>query len=147
MTLNRLQLVQNSAARLLTKTKKRAHITPVLKALQWLPVTSRIDFKMILLVYKSLHGLASEYLKDLLLRYAPCRALRSSDSHLLQIPRIRTKTFGEASFRHYGPKIWNALPEDLRKAETFLKRNLKRTFLILLLPVQHDFNIVFVKYL
>ena len=45
-----LQLLQNSAARVLTKTRGRDHITPVLKSLHWLPVCFRIDFKVILLV-------------------------------------------------------------------------------------------------
>ena len=54
LQLCRLQLVQNSAARLLTCTKK--HITPVLASLHWLPIRYRIDFKLLLTVYKSLHG-------------------------------------------------------------------------------------------
>ena len=57
--LNRLQIIQNSTARVLTKTKKRAHITPILKSLHWLPVSFRIDFKILLLVFKALNGLAS----------------------------------------------------------------------------------------
>ncbi len=47
-----LQLIQNAAARILTRTRKSEHITPVLRSLHWLPVTFRIDFKVLLLVYK-----------------------------------------------------------------------------------------------
>ena len=54
--IDRLQLIQNSAARLLTKTKKREHITPVLYTLHWLPVSHRIDFKVLLIVYKALNS-------------------------------------------------------------------------------------------
>ena len=54
--LNRLQLVQNAAAHFLTGTKKREHITPVLSSLHWLPVRYRVDFKIILFVFKSLNG-------------------------------------------------------------------------------------------
>ncbi len=54
--LQRLQLIQNAAARLLTRTKKRDHITPILAALHWLPVSFRIDFKIVLLVFKALKG-------------------------------------------------------------------------------------------
>src|SRR4029434_2879668 len=50
---SQLQTLQNAAARVLTKTRRRAHITPVLKSLHWLPVSFRIDFKVLLLVYKS----------------------------------------------------------------------------------------------
>lgn len=53
----KLQLFQNSAAHVLTKTRKRAHIALILKSLHWLPVCFRIDFKIILLVYKALTGL------------------------------------------------------------------------------------------
>ncbi len=56
-TIRQLQLIQNAAARILTRTRKSEHITPVLRSLHWLPVTFRIDFKVLLLVYKSLNGL------------------------------------------------------------------------------------------
>ena len=55
-TIKQLQVVQNAAARVLAKTKRTDHITPILKSLYWLPVSHRIDFKALLLVYKSLNG-------------------------------------------------------------------------------------------
>ena len=113
-----LQILQNSAARVLTKTRKRAHITPILKSLHWLPVCFRIDFKILLLVFKALIGLSPSYLSDLLLSYEPTRTLRSSGRGLLLIPKVRTKTHGEAAFCCYGPHLWNSLPEDLRTAES-----------------------------
>lgn len=113
-----LQILQNSAARVLTKTRKRAHITPILKSLHWLPVCFRIDFKILLLVFKALNGLSPSYLSDLLLSYEPTRTLRSSGRGLLLIPKVRTKTHGEAAFCYYGPHLWNSLPEDLRTAES-----------------------------
>ena len=48
-----LQYIQNAAVRVLTRTRKYDHISPVLRFLQWLPVTQRLDFKTALLVYKS----------------------------------------------------------------------------------------------
>jgi len=60
--IQRLQSVQNAAARLVTGAPRRDHITPVLRQLHWLPVKQRIDFKLAVLVYKSLHGLAPPYL-------------------------------------------------------------------------------------
>ncbi len=56
-TARQQRLIQNAAARILTRTRKSEHITPVLRSLHWLPVTFRIDFKVLLLVYKSLNGL------------------------------------------------------------------------------------------
>ena len=67
-------------ARVLTRTKRSEHITPVLKSLHWLPVSYRIDFKVLLLVYKSLNGLGPEYMNYILVEYKPSRALRSTDS-------------------------------------------------------------------
>ena len=85
---DRLQLVQNAAARVLTKTKMREHITPVLASLHWLPVVFRIDFKILLLVYKGVNGLAPSYLYDCLKRYVPNRPLRSSNADLLDAPTM-----------------------------------------------------------
>ncbi len=65
-SISRLQYIQNSAARMLTYTKRSAHITPILFNLHWLPVSSRIISKILLLAFKSLHGLAPTYLSDLL---------------------------------------------------------------------------------
>ena len=60
--IHRLQLLQHRAARLITHTKKHDHITPVMRSLHWLPFRSRIIFKSLLLVYKSILGLAPAYL-------------------------------------------------------------------------------------
>src|SRR4029434_3953593 len=57
-----LQLKQNAAACKLTRTKRYEHISPVLASLHWLPVKSRIDFKVLLLTYKALNDLAPNYL-------------------------------------------------------------------------------------
>lgn len=62
----RLQMVQNTAACLLTGTRKYEHISPVLRSLHWLPIQFRIDFKLPLLTFKSLNGLATPYLSELL---------------------------------------------------------------------------------
>ncbi len=76
-TIRQLQLIQNAAARILTRTRKSEHITPVLRSLHWLSVTFRIDFKVLLLVYKSLNGLRPKYIADMLTEYKPNRPLRS----------------------------------------------------------------------
>lgn len=76
--ISRLQMVQNAAVRLLTGTKKRDHITPILASLQWLPVQFRIDFNVAVFVFKALSGQVPQYICDLLFPYSPQRALRSS---------------------------------------------------------------------
>ena len=115
--LHKLQLVQNAAARILTRTKKFEHITPVLSALHWLPVKQRVDFKVLLIVFKSIKGLAPSYVSDMLKPYEPTRTLRSSDKGLLTAHPINFKS-GSGAFSHYGPTLWNSIPADLRSATT-----------------------------
>ncbi len=100
-----LQLVQNAAARQLTRTKLYHHITPALATLHWLPVYFRIDFNIILLTYKALNGLAPLYLTELLKPYETGRCLRSSFNELLAVPRTRYKTKGDRAFAVRAPKL------------------------------------------
>ena len=112
--ISRLQSVQNTAARIVTVTKKFDHITPVLIQLHWLPVHFRILFKVLLLVYKALNGMAPLYITELL-SYRTCSCtLRSTDQKLLAVPKSRLKTYGDRAFSVAAPKLWNELPLDLR---------------------------------
>ena len=83
----------NSAARLVTGTRKYDHITPVLKQLHWLPINKRIEFKLILPVFKSLNGLEPVYLRDRLVFKTDTHGLRSSGQHLLDVPSSNTKSY------------------------------------------------------
>ena len=128
--LAKLQSVQNKAARMITLTKKREHITPVLRTLHWLPIDVRIDFKVLLLVYKALNGLAPLYIRDLLEEYKSARQLRSSSCDMLQIPRSRTSRYGDRAFSVYAPKEWNRLPLSIRQSGSIscFKSRLKTHF-------------------
>jgi hypothetical protein len=106
----RLQLVQNAAARLLTGTSKYSCITPVLASLHWLPVEFRVQFKVLLMVYKGLHGQAPAYISELLQHHCTSRPLRSSQSSLLKVPKSRLKTKGDRAFSVAAPRLWNGLP-------------------------------------
>ncbi len=112
--INKLQMVQNAAARVLTRTRKYDHISAVLSTLHWLPFKHRIDFKILLITYKALNGLAPHYLSELLSHYSPLRPLRSQNSGHLIIPRI--STVGVKSFLYLVPKLWNNLPNNVREA-------------------------------
>lgn len=113
--LRKLQLVQNSAARVLTNTRKYDHITPILMNLHWLPVRERIEFKTLLLTWKGLNNIAPSYITDLLVPYTPARTLRSSDKCLLKIPRSNYSP-GDRAFSTVAPKLWNSLPYNLRQS-------------------------------
>ena len=114
--ISRLQLVKNAAARVLTKTRQSTHITPILKSLHWLPISLRIDFNILSLVFKSLNGLAPSYLSDMLHRYAPSRFLRSSAAGLLVVPKTSGKKIWGVSFQTPWPSSLNSLPLDLRES-------------------------------
>ena len=117
--LQKLQYVQNSAARLLTHTGSRQHITPVLQQLHWLPVQQRIHYKVLLITYKALNNLAPPYLTDLLQHHRPSRCLRSADLNLLKpITKSTHRTLGDRAFAIAAPTLWNSLPIHIRNSDS-----------------------------
>ena len=104
--LSRIQRIQNTLARVVTFSRPRSSTAPLLKHLHWLPVSARINFKIALLTFKSLHAIAPSYLSSLVRPYVPSRALRSSSAHQLCVPHVST-VFGSRGFRAAGPVIWN----------------------------------------
>ncbi len=108
--INKLQMVQNAAERVLTRTRKYDHNSLVLSTLHWLPIKHHIDFKILLITYKALNGLAPQYLSELLSHYSPSRPLRSQNSGHLIIP--------SRSFFYLAPKLWNNLSNTIREADT-----------------------------
>ena len=130
--INKLQRVLNAAARLVTETKKFDHITPVLKNLHWLPIRQRINYKILLLTYKALNGEGPEYLKELLI---PAAGLRSKEKLLLKTASTKLVTYGDRAFSAAAPKLWNSLPDELRKSKsTEIFKNKLKT---------HLFNLAF----
>ncbi len=103
--INKLQMVQNAAARVLTRTRKYDHVSPVMSTLHWLPIKHCIDFKIMLITYKALNGLAPQYLSELLSHYSPPRPQRSQNSGHLIIPRISKSTAGSRSFFYLMTKL------------------------------------------
>jgi len=118
--LDRLLAVQKSAARLISLTGKYEHITPVFIDLHWLPICQRTEYKILLTVYKCVHGIAPK-IWWIFLRP------RRDDGDLLLVPKIKRVTFGGVSFSRAGPELWNALRLSLRKCESveLYKKNLK----------------------
>ena len=125
--LAKLQVLQNTAARVVSLTKKYDHITPVLESLHWLPVKFRIVFKVLLLVYKALNGMAPPYLSDMLCYRSYSRSLRSASQKLLVVHRTNMKTYGDRAFSIAGPKLWNQLPLSIRELSSIdsFKKSLK----------------------
>ena len=127
--IKKLQLVQNSAARVVCGIRKRDHISPALADLHWLKVAERVDFKILLLTFKALHGKAPAYIHDLISPISTNMRLRSIGGRLRErLPRL--PTYGGRAFCFYAPKVWNRLPAHIRRSKSVdvFKKKLK-TFL------------------
>ena len=92
-------------------TRRRDHITPMLRQLHWLPVRQRVEFKLAIVVYKALHDATAAYLvyDCQLVSHAGRRRLRSADIDTCCVPRTNTR-LGDRSFAAAGPRLWNSLP-------------------------------------
>ena len=104
--LNKLQRMQNMAARIITFTPRRNHITPILKELHTPPVESKI----LLRVFRCLDGTAPLYIVNMLKRQCSVGRTRSSQQHVLEAPRTERVSFWDRSFKLIGPGLWNSLP-------------------------------------
>ena len=92
-------------------------ITPVLKSLHWLPVNRRIQFKILLITFKCLHGSAPNYLIDLIQISKPTRQLRNSSKLLLQKRFVKTSAYGDRCFARAAADLWNILPEKPQQSD------------------------------
>ena len=129
--LAKIQRVLNASARLVCNAPRFCHITPIMRDLHWLPIRARIDFKVLLLTFKALHGLAPQYLQSLLSAKTSRYNLRGSNTLLLTMPSVKSKaTLGDRAFAIAAPSLWNSLPRELRSITclTSFKAHLK-TFL------------------
>ena len=115
---DKLQRMQNIAARMISGTRSTDHITPILKNLHWLPVEARINFKILLITYKILNGQSTSYLEPIIQEYHSLRTLRSSTRSLLCVPSIKSNSYGGRAFSATAPKLWNSIPEYIKRAET-----------------------------
>ena len=117
--LNKLQRVQNAAARLIFQETKYCHVRPLLYNLHWLPVEFRIDFKILLLTYKAINGLAPFYLHELISLKEACKYKLRSDCDGLLLNPVKFKTLttlGDRSFAAAAPQLWNSLPYAIRSS-------------------------------
>ena len=125
----KMQRVQNSAARLIFQVSKFNHVTPLLSTLHWLPVKYRIIFKLLIITYKAIHGLAPSYLCSLLsVKKNERYNLRSNSGLLINHCNVKSLvTLGDRFFQCAAPKLWNCLPIEIRNCPTLdsFKKSLK----------------------
>lgn len=113
----RLKRIQNKAARIVTKTPRQQHIKPVLRRLNWLPVVSRVVYKLTTIVFKCLNGLCPDYLKDYIVMQE--RDSRLRQPHHTQLKKVRpSKKIGLNAFSICAPEHWNSLPVEIRDSHT-----------------------------
>ena len=108
------QRVQNTAARLVTRSDMRDRITPVLLTLRWLPVDLRIQYKIMVYTFKCLHEQAPSYISELVKPYTQSRTLRSANECRLTVPKFSGATYGSRRFDVAAATLWNSLPLNLR---------------------------------
>ena len=109
--LSELQRIQNAAARTILGLYKYDHLGESLKNLHWLPIQSRIKYKILLLVYKCLNGMAPDYLTSMI-KY-------TSYNHVLYLQETTSNSMpGERSFENAGPKLWNKLPSAIKSCSS-----------------------------
>ena len=131
----KLQRVMNASARLVFCAPRNCHVTPLLKELHWLPVRARIDFKILVITFKILNGLAPKYLQNLVKVMEPSKYnLRRKDSGVLlaRPPRILKKTMGDRAFQAAAPNLWNQLPIETRSVKSLdIFKSRIKTFLFM----------------
>ena len=129
--LDKLQRIQNTAVHLITGTKRYKHIKSALWKLHWLPVESRIIFKVLLIIFKIIHGLCPAYLSSLLQLYQLQRSLRSSSKLLFTVPTVNSASYGERAFSFSAPILWNNLPDPIKNTISLSSfKSALKTFLL-----------------
>jgi len=102
--------MQNIAARIMSGVRQSDHIAPLLEDLHWLPVSQRVVFKTVLMVWKCVHSVAPAYLSDLCI----LATATSGRQHLRSLLVLRAQTAtGQRSFAVNGPSTWNRMPPAL----------------------------------
>jgi len=135
VTTDKLQRVMNSAARVVSNTRKfDSGLSRLLHdELHWLDVADRV-FKHALLVYICLHGTAPLYMMESRTQTADVvshQHLRSAIQRKMIVPRYRLDSYGRRCFPVAGPSTWNSLPDSLRDSALTLsifRRQLKTLF-------------------
>ena len=118
--LNKLQRIQNHAARLVLRKSRHANATALLRTLLWLPVKARIQNKITSLCFQYIYqNSMPPYNSGLLNPYCPCRTLHSLGTSLLTVPRFSLETLRKRSFSVFGPTVWNSLPLSPRTTQCF----------------------------
>ena len=114
--INKLQLVQNFAARVVLGLKKFDHISQAIKSLNWLPVNDRIYLNDAVMMYKCINKLVPDYLIEKFTLRSQTHTRNTRQCDQLNIPRCRLTT-GQRSFTYRGAKPWNNLRDNVKSSD------------------------------
>ena len=125
--IRQLERLHRQAARVVCKKYKNDHTSVTLVCLHWLPIRARIQYKILLLVYKAFTNGSPTYLADMMTSCNPVRSTRSSHKvNLLVVPHQKSNKYSEKAFAVVGPRLWNKLlTDELRgcnSVDTFKKK-------------------------
>ena len=128
--LDRLQSLQHKAIKLIFSANRFESPAPLMNTLHWLPIRERINLKICIYVFKCIHGNAPKYLSDFIshrLRPVTGPIARSSNDSTLIVAHVGRNCIGDKSFYVTAPRLWNALPRNIREAKslTVFKKMLK----------------------
>ena len=129
-TLSSFQRIQRLCAKAILRRGRYDSVTEALKQLNWLPIKACVEYKIILIVFKTLNGLAPQYLVNLSAKLPePTRTLRFHSAYSNK-PRVKNMTFAARSFSARGPELWNQLPRNITSCQNIEAfRSLLRLFL------------------
>ena len=139
--LHKLQCIQNSAARLVFNKKWVYHITPYLESLHWLKIKYGIRYKICMLMFKCVKGLALDYLCELVISNHN-RNLRSSTANLLPVSKHKLSQVHNSSFKSVSLRLWNMLLHNLCTENDLMtfKSKLKNSIIYRMLQLVINYN-------
>ena len=111
--IERLQRVQNVAARIITGTKKHEHISLVLRELNWLPVHLTVQYRDTVMAFKCMKSLAPPYLCEKFRKRSEVHSLATRNSNMLNVPFFKSAS-GQRTFHYRATKLWNAMSDDMK---------------------------------
>ena len=116
--INQLQKLQNRAARIVTNSSFDSPSGPLIRSLGWKTIRELVNEESRSVVYKSLNGLAPQYMHNLFTRNSTSnsRSLRNTATDL-RLPK-KTSANGQKCFSFRGAKLWNSLPAETKQASS-----------------------------
>ena len=121
--LDRLKSLQHKAIKLIFSANRFDSPAPLMNTLHWLPIRERINFKICMYVFKCIHGNAPKYLSDFIshrLRPVTGPITRSSNDSVPIVAHVERNCIGDKSFYVIAPRLWNALPRNIREAKSLV---------------------------